>query len=114
MTPQAAADRVIKHQRASAIMGILFRNFDYESILSPYNDRMAAVMTRIFRDESPAVRKFSQHYATVMACEGPCSEAFYQKMFLNSFHLTQVDILQEERELIDLGKLYNTFVKTAE
>ena len=48
-------------------------------------------MTRIMRNESEAVRKFSQHYVTVMATEGPCSEAFYQKAFLNCYHLSQLD-----------------------
>ena len=95
-------------------MGVLFRNFDYETILSHVGDRMAAVMTRIFRDESSSVRRFSQHYATVMACEGPCPETFYQKMFLNCFHLTQVDLQMEQIELVNLGKLFNTYTKTAE
>ena len=69
---------------------MLYRQFDYETILEPFSERMTALMLRIFRDESSSVRQFSQHFATVMAIEGPCDENFYKSIFLNCFHLTQV------------------------
>ena len=75
---------------------------------------MASLMTRILKDESPTIRKFSQHYVTLMAVEGPCSEAFYQKAFLNCFHLCQVDPEVNYKHLANLGKLFNTFSCTAE
>ena len=74
---------------------------------------MAILMTKIYREESSKVRIFSQHYGTVMACEGPCDDAFYQKSFLNCFHLNQIDLLQDQNQITNLGKLFNTHMKTA-
>ena len=71
-------------------------------------------MIRIFRDESPKVRLFSQHYATVMALEGPCDDGFYQKTFLNCFHLNQLDLIQDKTQIANLGRLFNTHMKMAE
>lgn len=90
------------------------RNFDYESLLAPFADRMAALMTRIMRDESIAVRTFSQHYVTIMASEGPCPEALYQKAFLNCYHLYQLDSKVNLKHQANLGKLFNTYTKSAE
>ena len=75
---------------------------------------MAALITKILKDENPKIRKFSQHYITVMAIEGPCEENFYQKAFLNCFHLCQVDPQVNQHLLVCLGKLFNTYTKTAE
>lgn len=91
LTRAQAAARTANLQRSSAVLGLLYRHFEYETILSPFNNRIAVLITRVFHDEQPEVRAFSQHYATVMALEGPCEESFYQKIFLNCFHLNQLD-----------------------
>ena len=52
MTPVQAAARIVRLQRSAALLGILYRTFDYESILRPFGDRMAIVMIKIFKDES--------------------------------------------------------------
>ena len=75
------AARIVKLQRAAAVCGHLMRNFEYETILGPVEDRMNAVMTAVLKENDLQVRKFALHFASVMAEHGPCSDKYFDAVF---------------------------------
>ena len=79
VTQEAA--RIVKLQRASAVLGIMMRNFDHDTILAPVEPRMNQIMASLIKDNDLAVRKFAFHYATVMAEQGPCNANFFEVVF---------------------------------
>jgi len=63
-------------------------------------------MVKVLKETDSNVRKFSHHYAAVIAAEGGASESsFFEQVFPSCFHLVQTDVKLDHRSTVSLIRL---------